>query len=42
MDDDRELMARRILRREASRMAEIDYSVSRVGAAVHGASVVSY
>ncbi|PUZ69747.1 hypothetical protein GQ55_2G135900 [Panicum hallii var. hallii] len=38
-DDDRELMARCKLRRETSGMAEIDRSVSRVGAAVHEASV---
>jgi hypothetical protein len=38
-DDDRELMAQNKLRREASRMVEIDRSVSRVGAAVHKASV---
>jgi hypothetical protein len=38
-DDDRGLMARCKLRREASGMAEIDHSVSRVGAVVHGASV---
>jgi hypothetical protein len=38
-NDDRKLMARRKLRRDASGMAEIDRSVSRVGAAVHEASV---
>jgi hypothetical protein len=38
-DDDRELMARRKLRCKASRMAEIDRSVSRVGTAVQEASV---
>jgi hypothetical protein len=39
MDDDRELMAQRNARREASVMAEIDRSVSRVREAVHEASV---
>jgi hypothetical protein len=39
MDDDRELMARRKLRCEASGMPEIDCSVSRVGATVHEASI---
>jgi len=38
-DDDRELIARYIARREALGMAEIDHSVSRVRAAVHEASV---
>ncbi|PVH63947.1 hypothetical protein PAHAL_2G142100 [Panicum hallii] len=38
-DDDRKLMARCKLRRETSGMVEIDRSVSRVGAAVHEASV---
>jgi hypothetical protein len=38
-DDDRELMARHKLRHEVSRMVEIDRSVSRVGVAVHEASV---
>jgi hypothetical protein len=38
-DDDRKLMARPKLRREASGMVEIDHLVSRVGATVHEASV---
>jgi hypothetical protein len=38
-DDDRELMARRNARCEASGMAEIDRSVSRIREAVHEASV---
>jgi hypothetical protein len=38
-DDDRELMARRNARGEASGMAEIDLLVSRVCKAVHKASV---
>jgi hypothetical protein len=37
-DDDRELMVQCKLRREASGMAEIDYSVLRVSTAVHEAS----
>jgi hypothetical protein len=39
MDDDHELMVRRNARREASGMAEIDRSVSRVCEAVQEASV---
>jgi hypothetical protein len=39
MDDDRELMARRKLRCEASGMTKIDLLVSRVGAVVDEASV---
>ena len=38
-DDDRELMARRNARREASGIAEIDHSVSRVREAFRVASV---
>jgi hypothetical protein len=38
-DDDRELMARRKARREASGMAQIDCAVLRVHEAVHKASV---
>jgi len=39
MDDDRELMARRNARREASGIVEIDRSVSRVREAFRVASV---
>jgi hypothetical protein len=39
MDDDRELMAHRNARREASEMAELDHLVSRICKAVHEASI---